>query len=37
MKECIDYESLIPEYLDGELEASLCRELEAHIEEYIKL
>ena len=33
MKECIDYESLIPEYLDGELETSLCRELEAHIEE----
>lgn len=33
MKECIDFESVIPEYLDGELEASLCREFEAHIEE----
>ncbi|MBQ3101316.1 MAG: zf-HC2 domain-containing protein [Clostridia bacterium] len=33
MKECIDFESLIPEYLDGELDTSLCREFEAHIEE----
>ena len=33
MKKCIDYEALIPEYLDGELEASLCSEFEAHVEE----
>lgn len=33
MKECIEYQSLIPEYLDGELESSLCREFEVHIEE----
>ncbi|MBQ3100109.1 MAG: zf-HC2 domain-containing protein [Clostridia bacterium] len=33
MKECIEYQSLIPEYLDGELDSSLCREFEAHIEE----
>ncbi len=31
MKNCIDYESLIPEYLDGELDGTQLAEFEEHI------